>query len=282
MNKFLRTIFFLSIVFMLGCTGKFDSSSIKTNILGHRAYGIKGFNDTLMDNTLPAVIKALQITNGVEVDIQMSKDGTIWLYHDAELLGKDSTIKFIPDLSDQEVVNWLTNIHPYTNFNTLEDLFKYYNENNINKYISLDIKSFYNEKYFKNNEELRSYMFKLGENVISLSKKYQLENQVLIESDIKFLLDYFVDNSNLKTFLLGFTEFNNHVKIARKKRYTGVSHHFSDPEINGASIDYAHKKKLKIQLWTPNSNSDLKSVLSLHPDFIQTDNVIFFKDSIAE
>lgn len=283
MNRLNILILITFTILVANCSlKKNDNSEIKTHILGHRAYGVKGYNDTIMDNTLPAVIKAIEITDGVEVDIQMSKDGTIWLYHDTKIVAQDSSAQYIPKLRDQKVLEYLSYNHPYATFNTLEQLLSYFHVNNISKYISLDIKSFYHEKLFKSDEDLHNYMLDLAVKVIALTKKYQLENQVLIESELKFLLDYFNDNSKLKTFLLGFGDFNNHIKIARKRNYTGLSHYFIDPEIDSTSMQYAYKKGLQIQLWTPNSESDLRHVLQLGPDYMQTDHVTYFKDSLQD
>lgn len=266
-------------VSLYSCLQK-DYDISKTNILGHRGNGIKDYNDTIMDNTIPAIIKALHIADGVEVDIQLSKDNTIWLYHDTKILGSDSTIHFIPHLNDKELLNCLSRNHPETKFNTLTEIFEYFNNNHITGFISLDIKSFYGENCFENTTELKSYMQKIGEKILYLADKYNLEEQILIESDIKFLLDFFKKNSDIKTFLLGFSEFNNRVKTANKKNYTGISHNYKDSEINHENISFAKNKGLQIQLWTPNSANDLESVLLLNPDFIQTDNINYFKDTL--
>jgi glycerophosphoryl diester phosphodiesterase len=282
MNKYIFSILIaIAFMFLQSCLQKdYDASNTKTKILGHRGYGIKAYNDTIMDNTIPAVVKALHIANGVEVDIQLSKDNTIWLYHDTKIIGSDSTIYYIPHLNDKEVLNCLSRNHPNSKFNALTELFEYFNNNQITCFISLDIKSFYGENCFENTIELRSYMQNIGEKILNLAEKYNLEEQILIESDIKFLLDFFKKNSDIKTFLLGFSGFNKHVKIANKKNYTGISHNYKDSEINPENISFAKNKGLQIQLWTPNSANDLESVLLLNPDFIQTDNINYFKDTL--
>lgn len=280
MNKFIISILTVIVfMFLYSCQQK-EYETSNTKILGHRGYGIKDYNDTIMDNTIPAIIKALQIADGVEVDIQLSKDNTIWLYHDTKIINPDSTINFIPHLNDKEVLNCLSLNHPNCKFNTLTELFEYFNNNHITVFISLDIKSFYGENCFENTMELQSYMQKIGEKILYLADKYNLEEQILIESDIKFLLDFFKNNSDIKTFLLGFSGFSKHIKIANKKNYTGISQNYKDSEINHENISFAKNKGLQIQLWTPNSANDLESVLLLNPDFIQTDNINYFKDTL--
>lgn len=252
----------------------------ESKILGHRAYGIKGYNDTIMDNTLHAITKALKIADGVEIDIQMSKEGTIWVYHDTRILDRDSNINYIPHLTNDEVLSVFSLNHPNEQFNNLQEIFTYFDNHKITKTISLDVKSFYGEDCFKNTTELNSYMQIIGEKVIDLAQKYRLENQILIESDIKYLLDFIKTNSTIKTFLLGYSDFNKRVETARENNYSGVSHFFNDSEITSESIESAQKSGIQIQLWTPNSEDELKSILSFQPDYIQTDNIHFFEDNL--
>ena len=44
-----------------------------------------GFNTDFVQNTLPAAEYGLSVLDGIELDIQLSKDGTLWLDHDNEV-----------------------------------------------------------------------------------------------------------------------------------------------------------------------------------------------------
>lgn len=279
MNKFKISILLTIIVLSFSDCKQSNcyNTNVTTKILGHRGNGIQWSNDTLMDNTIPSIINAIRITEGVEVDIQMSLDETIWLYHDTYFLDSDSNSFSIPNLSDQQILIFLSKKHPNVKFNTLKELFEYFSKNQIKKVISLDIKTFYNEKCFENTQASNNYQKEIGKKIIKLAQSYNLENQILIESDSKYLLDIFKKKSDMKTFLLGWSDFNNLVKIAKQKKYSGISHRYSDSEINEKNVLFAQKKGLEIQLWTPNSKSDLEYVLSLKPNYIQTDNTSYFK-----
>lgn len=284
-NRISIYIFILLAIIIFSCHHKnentpYDYSNHTTKILGHRGYGIKGYNDTLMDNTLEAIIKAIKIADGVEIDIQMSKNETIWLYHDTRIPDRDSNIKYIPRLTNDEVQSILSLNHPNAQFNNLQEFFSYFDNHKITKTISLDIKSFYGENCFKNTNELNSYMLIIGERVIKLAKTYSLEDQILVETDSKYLLDFINTNSSIKTFLLGYSDFKKQLETARKNNYSGVSHFFNDPEINAKSIENAQKSGIQIQLWTPNSEDELETVLLYQPNFLQTDNIHYFENNL--
>ena len=74
-------IFFLGIV-LFGCV---KSEQVKNIfVFGHAGMGLSMVNSIYHDNSKEAVLLALNLptSNGVEVDVRLSADGTLWLYHD--------------------------------------------------------------------------------------------------------------------------------------------------------------------------------------------------------
>lgn len=267
MNKTLPILTTVLILFA-SCSHKAD-----TKIIGHKAYGTKGYNDTIMDNTLEAIKKALPFVDGIELDIQMSLDGTIWLYHDQYFITPDSGFTSIVQMNDKEVVKRLNSIHPNVQFNTLAEVLEYFKINNINKTISLDIKNLFNKKIHEKDYASRDYMNKLVDRIVFLAKKNNAEDLIFVEANSSYFLNTIKEKSNIKTFYLGFTDFRKIIDYALENDYSGVSHNYNDPDVTYENVQHAKKHKLIIQLWTPNSEQDLKSVFLLNPDYIQTDNV---------
>jgi glycerophosphoryl diester phosphodiesterase len=255
-------------------------NNIKPKIIGHRAYGVKGFNDTIMDNTLDAIKKALPIVDGIEVDIQMSLDGTIWLYHDQYFITPDSSFTSIVQMNDKDVVKHLYFLHPGVQFSTLAEVLEYFKDNKINKPISLDIKNIFNKKIYEKGYASRDYLNKLIDRIIYLAKKNNVDDLIFVEANSSYFLNTIKEKSKIKTFYLGFTEFQKNIDYAIENNYSGISQNYNDPGVNYENIQYAKKHKLIIQLWTPNTEQDLKKVFLLNPDYIQTDHVNFKPDSI--
>ena len=79
-----KVIFFL-VLTLISCSKNEDFDHIK--VIGHGGMGVEHQMSIYHDNTLESVSLALQFPglNGVEVDVQMDLDGTLWLYHDLEL-----------------------------------------------------------------------------------------------------------------------------------------------------------------------------------------------------
>ncbi|KRH93702.1 putative starch-binding protein [Pseudoloma neurophilia] len=53
-------------------------------VLGHRGCGTNTFNKNskYCENTLPSILNACKMVDGVEIDVQLLKDGTVVLFHD--------------------------------------------------------------------------------------------------------------------------------------------------------------------------------------------------------
>lgn len=95
-------IFFLVVV-LLGCT---KSEHVK-NILvfGHAGMGLSMVNSIYHDNTEEAVSLALNLptSNGVEVDVRLGADGTLWLYHDEFLESETDGQGCVSELNDLQL-----------------------------------------------------------------------------------------------------------------------------------------------------------------------------------
>jgi glycerophosphoryl diester phosphodiesterase len=95
-------IFFLGIV-LFGCV---KSEQVK-NILvfGHAGMGLSMVNSIYHDNSEEAISLALNLptSNGVEVDVRLSVDGTLWLYHDEWLEAETDGQGCVSEQSDLQL-----------------------------------------------------------------------------------------------------------------------------------------------------------------------------------
>lgn len=91
---FLKTIFFYSVI-ILGCVTctKVDSDNIvnlnngQIDVIGHGGTGFQSLINPLPTNSFMSIKNAVDGLNadGVEIDLQVSKDGIPILFHDAPL-----------------------------------------------------------------------------------------------------------------------------------------------------------------------------------------------------
>ncbi len=89
--------------FMISCNKQESYPDVQ--IFGHAGMGMDIAYSIYHDNSEEAIDLALSLPslNGVEMDVRMSKDGTLWLYHENHLEASTDGIGCVAELSDQEL-----------------------------------------------------------------------------------------------------------------------------------------------------------------------------------
>lgn len=100
---------FAKIIFLFGFLFACTKSEEVKNILvfGHAGMGLSMDNSIYHDNSKEAVSLALNLptSNGVEVDVRLGADGTLWLYHDEWLEAETNGKGCVSDMSDLDLSN---------------------------------------------------------------------------------------------------------------------------------------------------------------------------------
>jgi glycerophosphoryl diester phosphodiesterase len=238
-----------------------------TRILAHQG---GGFFDE--GNTLAGCIYGLQVADGIEVDIQKSLDNDLWLSHSSMVASceasKETCFASVSSGSIIKLDSCLGNGKDYTK---LEEVFVSMSTNHPGKYISLDVKAWRPCDAVGIN--LIHEMNLLAQVIIDLTEKYNMDNHVLVESEVGDFLYYIkTRNPRIETYLATLGDFELGASRALDAGFSGISFHYKfDEPINKEMVDLLHQKGLKIQLWTVNDPADFEEAKSLNPDFIQTD-----------
>jgi glycerophosphoryl diester phosphodiesterase len=103
--SFNRVSIFLVIIILSSC-GKAKEYP-DTPVIGHAITGLYNPESIYHDNTREAFEYALLFSDlaGVEVDVQLSLDGTLWLYHDIDLSSQTDFSGSIGSKTDEELEN---------------------------------------------------------------------------------------------------------------------------------------------------------------------------------
>lgn len=250
----------------------YDDSPIKNNstkVLSHRgAFDEPGYQE----NTLESAILGLNKLDGIEVDIQISSDNTLWLGHDKEVMdcnGKERCFNLISD----NFIYELNTCQNGTKHSKLEDVFEYMNESAPNKYISLDV------KYPSCDDgSINDRFDKIASEIVRLVNKYELHGRVLVESSkTAFLKEIKKKSNRIELYYLAWDNFDMGLAKALENDLDGISFQYDGREIlTHEHIELVHRKGLKIQLWTVNHVPVITYVYSLKPDYIQTDSLTFY------
>jgi glycerophosphoryl diester phosphodiesterase len=249
---------------------------VKTLILAHAAGG--GGTTTLQENSMEAAKLSLPNADGIEVDLQISKDRTVWLAHDVglpECGGK--SYNCFPESHDSEIMQLDSCNGDSFNYSKLEDIFVLMSSSYPGKHISLDVKPWSPCAF--SSIDIMGEMNVIADEVIRLTNKYNLQNYVMVESETATFLDYVKKHgSGIDTYLLCLGDFERAMQLCLESGYSGISFKYKFKEmITIDDIQMIRRKGLKIELWTITTEEDIKDALAINPDYIQTDNLKYFE-----
>ena len=246
-------------------------AGLPTKVLMHRG---NGFNTDFVQNTLPAAEYGLSVLDGIEQDIQLSKDGSLWLDHDNEVHDcEGNVVGCFQTLTDEEILSYAT-CNDTLRYHTLESVFELMASEYPESYISLDIKGQYCEII-----NSRETMRQMAQSVLSLVDKYSMQNKVLVESSsIEFLQE--LDNQNsVGQCFIEFGDVDEGLANAAATKAKGISLEYGVEEVNADVVSLIHNKGYGLILWVLNEPEDIQAAWDAKPDFIETD-VAEFKDYI--
>jgi glycerophosphoryl diester phosphodiesterase len=245
-------------------------SGIPTKVLMHKGCG---YNTEIPVNTLAAAEYGLSLLDGIELDIQLSKDGTLWLDHDNEVYNCDSTIVgCFQELTDEEI-RAAGECSGENHYDTLESVFQLMASKYPNSFISLDIKGQYCE-IVNTAETMRT----MANSVLALVDKYHMQNKVLVESSsLAFMEEFENQNSVAQCVITVSGDVDEGLANAAATKARGISLKYGVEEFNSRVVSLIHSKGYGIMVWYINEPEDIVKVWHYQPDFIQTDNPDFKK-----
>ena len=226
-------------------------------IIAHAGNGLDIPNNPFPDNTTDAVNFSInQGADGVELDIQLSKDGKWILFHDDYMDGKTSLSGCINDYTAEELKSARFSLFPSQHIHTLEEI-------SIDAhYLILDVRHFV---------ACTNKTHRLDSLVIPLMRYIQLNpsTSIIVNSGYTPLLDTLkqlglmvcYDAITIKDMKL----------IAQSKNYPFYT--MRNSEVSSEDITDMHTLNYKIIIFSVRSQEGNKSALAKNPDFLMTDKL---------
>lgn len=230
----------------------------KLEIFAHR-----GFSAIAPENTLIAFKKALQYDiDGVEFDVQLTKDNKVVVIHDETLNRTTDGKGFVKDYNYAELKKldagkWFSDDYAGERIPLLEEVLELFRNREIK--INIELKN-----------SLVEYK-RLEEKVLKLIKEFNFEYKVIISSFNHYSVKKFNElNRKISTAILGeciLFEPGNYMKKLRTKAF-----HCNKYTINKDIIKYLHDRDYKIRCYTVNDELNFNNMVELNVDGIFTDN----------
>ncbi|UCH63107.1 MAG: hypothetical protein JSU77_01230 [Fidelibacterota bacterium] len=236
----------------------------KIGVLGHR--GISE-GHKYPGNSFEAIESVLKIgADGSEIDVQLTKDSVLAIFHDMELSNTTNCQGMIRDYNWAEIDS-CTNNSPMSEqifiisvdslFSRIPDIQNYY--------FSFDC------KFYPGDETITAYYRQYVFAIKQVIDKYNMHNKVLIEADrIQFHQMLKQNEVQALQFITG-AGITNGIPIAEELGLYGIG---IGSSVTRRDIELAHGKGFRVMTWTPKTKWANVKAVKKSPDFIQTDKPI--------
>lgn len=263
-----RFFLFLTIILLcLSCQKKdFDIVNLNNNqidILGHAGMGI---SSSYPINSFESISKSLAIgADGTELDVQLTADGILVVFHDQHLENSTNKKGIVNDLTWAQIDGAFYDLIPYHDYNVirLESVFEH--TENLGDYrFALDLKLYTNQA---KDVFFQQYASALNE----LLTQYNLPSKTIIESpDPQLLKEINQQNDGFNLFWYT-NNITTNLEEAESWPIDGFTLRFD--QATETEIKSAHDKGYLVALYNSQSKSENIEAIEKNPDIIQTDKL---------
>lgn len=245
----------------------FDINNLNGGKIIAQGHGGMGIHSTYPLDSPASILTCLHSgADGVEIDVQMTKDSVLIAYHSADL--GEST-----DMSGAVVAHTWAELKQarfigvaYTEHRLmrLEDLFTNLDDPQA-FYFSLDLKP------HPNGEADATYDLRFANALVALLQRHGVIGNVLIESQQPYLLSVLQSElAELKLMIYPPT-FEEGLATATQMGLFGIS--IDMAKINADQVAQAHARGLWVALWNAESKALNREAIGMNPEIIQSDRL---------
>jgi len=239
-----------------------------------KVFAHRGASGYAPENTLVAIKKAIEMkADGIEIDIQLTKDGKIVVMHDWKVDRTTTGRGYVYELDYDYIKTldagqWFTKDFIGENVPTLEEVLDI-----LPKDMMLNIEIKDTARHHTNIEE----------KMLDVLKKYpdKFENIIVSSFHHDKIKKLQVLEPKLKLALLTDSEF---IEIEKYLSSNGLSSYSYHPEINLISkedVEKLHDRGMKIFVWTVNKEEDLNYLVKLGVDGVITNYPDIMKELLS-
>lgn len=252
-----------------GCADYDAEFSPNIKVYGHAGSGLKPEQYNFPANSLKSIKKAIADgADGVEVDVQMSKDSVLYLFHDDRLQGNTNGEGKIADLFCFELDDlfyrkaYLGAEHePLLRLSELVD---WINKNQLNQGISLNIQH-------QEVADQPQFDLSLILKVLEQTQRINTQSPIFIESTNTDQLEELVSRRTNEKIMWDTDLSEVHILIAKSKSFDGIVSEYN--KTTKELVKMARDAELLSVIFGLRIYPNIREAFALEPDFVQTDNV---------
>lgn len=223
-----------------------------------KVFAHRGLASLYPENTIVAFKKALEYEiDGIETDVQMTKDGALVIFHDEDLVRTTGVKGFLKDYTLAEIkkLNANNGYEGHFEIPTLDEFLDLVKDYDIT--INLELKTSVFD--YPGIEKL----------VYDKIKEYKLENRIIISSFNHYsLLRYRRLDKDIKIGLLTADRLINPIKYIMKYHFNCYHPFFM--ALTKEDVEKAHKNNIDVNVWTVDIDEAYNMLKLMGADCIMT------------
>jgi glycerophosphoryl diester phosphodiesterase len=267
----LQIVFLITILTSIAaCTPTKTTTPSQTVLVAERGYGASSVQKLFDENTLEAVKNALKKVGGVEVDVQLSRSGTIWLTNDTQITLCTGKRHCIPDLTDEQIQSSKKCNPKLQNLTTLNNLLEYTMSTPIKEMLFIDVMNYFPESCVNcSQKKIQKYAGNIANKLIEEIGDYPEGASYSVLSSNKYVLDIIRFKAlNISTYLVGNKEFARLTNEAITHEFTGVAYNGTTAAPTETECLTAQVNGLSLYCFNSSDSEALKNSKDCRPKFI--------------
>ena len=266
------------------CKEDFDIINLSNNkvfVVGHGGSGFVSITNNISENSMKSLEIAIEGYNadGIEVDIQLTQDSQLVMYHDDFLRTKTSCFGRINDHKWSEINDcrykkkYFGSVFVDETLALLDLPMEKFSKRNIIPQFHLDLR-YNNFDSAKISRE--EYYGIFARQIVRIVEKYNAEEWIYCGTgDFKLMQAIHSLNSNIKLLYEG-PSIEEMIKSKKEMDYFGIV--VSNNNISKEGVKIAHDNNLRVAIFSLRGLAENKDGLKKSPDFLITDNITLLQD----
>ena len=263
------SIILLLALLIAGCTSepRLDIQNLNGNrigVMGHRGMG-KGAE--YPGNSFESIAQVLAIgADGTEIDVQLTKDSVLVLFHDQDLAKKTNYTGTLLDYdwAELDTCTYRSNTSQNIRIISVDELFSGIPDV-TNYYFSFDT------KFYPGPQPSATYYRQFVNALQQVIAAHDMHDRVFIEAGSTQLLQQLKASGIRASLFVTKSKFRDCLDIAEELDLYGIG---IGSRVSKREIELAHAKGFMVMTWTPKTPRDNIRAINKNPDFIQTDQIV--------
>lgn len=248
-----------------------DPDAAAVQVVGHGGSGFETVFRPLPANTRESIAKAISDGgDGVEMDIQLSKDDQVVVFHDKELDKKTNCSGHLRDFTLREITACDFNgdyprIENHTHhIDALSDILNMLDTIAQGKWIYLNVKPC-------PSGDRKSYNEVMSSALVQLIRQHQITTRAIVETSDMELLQMIAAKDAEVIIMQDTGLYADDIQQVLENHFDGIV--IDKDDITADQVKEAQVKGLKVIIYGLKTRTAIRNVLKMHPDAVQTDRV---------